>query len=175
MSDEMTVSEAAQALGTSGQTIRTFLGDGTLTGRRGARNAWLVDRASVASFLRTRGRLNGQRRRKSRAAELEAEVNRLRAEVERLTEAVNARGSGAAALQERDTLRARVVELEDGLAQMRDAAELQRRAETERSELVEHLLAAVASADRADALRRQAVEKLEDALARARVPGHPGV
>jgi chromosome segregation ATPase len=175
MSDELTVSEAAQALGTSGQTIRTLLGDGTLTGRRGPRNAWLVDRVSVASFLGTRGPLNGQRRRKSRAAELEDEVNRLRAEVDRLTVAVNATGSGAAALQERDALRARVVELEDGLAQMRDAAELQRRAETERSELVDHLLAAVASADRADALRREAVEKLEDALARTRVPGHPGV
>jgi hypothetical protein len=56
---------------------------------------------------------------------------------------------------------------------MREAADLQRRAEAERGEVVEHLLAAVAAAERADALRRQAVEALEDALARGTLPGHP--
>jgi excisionase family DNA binding protein len=173
MPDEMTPGEAAEALGTSTQTIRNLLGDGSLTGRRGPRNWWLVDRASVTAFLQTRGRLNGNRRRKSRAATLQAEIERLRSEVDRLASVTNTSGSGAlAALKERDDLRAQVVALEDSLAQMREAADLQRHAEAERSELVQHLLGAVASADRADTLRRQATEALEAGLARATLPGH---
>lgn len=169
----MTVGEAAEALGTSAQTIRNLLGDRTLTGRRSQRNWWIVDRCSVDAFLQTHGRLDGKRRRKSQAAALQIEIERLRSEVDRLAAVAGASsGDLPGVSRERDDLRSRVVALEDSLAQMREAADLQRRAEIERSALVGHLLSAVASADRADALRRQAVEELEAALARAAIPGH---
>jgi hypothetical protein len=169
----MTVAEAAAALGTSTQTIRNFLGDRTLSGRRGPRNWWLVDRKSVAGYLKEHGRLDGGRRRRSATSALRTQVERLRREVDRLSGLVGSSGSDADVSRERDELRSRVVALEDNLAQMREAADLQRRAGAERGEVVEHLLAAVAAAERADALRRQAVEALEDALARGTLPGHP--
>jgi excisionase family DNA binding protein len=168
----MTVTEAAQALKTSTQTIRNFLGNGTLTGRRGPKKWWLIDRESVDALLRERGHLNGGRRRRSALAILTAEVERLRTEVDRLSNLAGATSSTEGdAARERDELRARVVTLEDNIAQMRDAAELQRRAEAERANVVDQLLNAVAAAERADGLRREAVETLEAALSRSILPG----
>jgi hypothetical protein len=173
VADEMTVAEAAAAIGTSTQTIRNFLGDRTLSGRRGPRGWWLVERTSVVAFLEEHGRLAGGRRRHSPAAALQAEVERLRREVDRLS-GLATNESDLAVAHERDEVRSRVVALEDNLAQMRETAELQRRADAERDEVIEHLLAAVAAEARAGALRRQAVEELEAALARNTLPGHLG-
>jgi excisionase family DNA binding protein len=169
----MTTGEAAEALGTSTQTIRTFLGDGTLKGHQDQRKTWLVDRRSVDAFLESRGPLNGGRRCRSHKALLEEEVERLRTEVaQRHATADSTPAESASAISERDALRARVVVLEDTLAAMRDAADLQRQADAERSEVIKQLLAAVTSSERADALRGRAVEELEAALARTTVPGH---
>lgn len=176
MPDDLKVAEAAQILGTSGTTVRTYLRQQVLDGRRDPRTgAWLVRWESIESFIAAYGRLNGGRRRKSQIAVLEADVLRLTGKVARLTSAAGAGDAEMIAiLDERDDLRARVVVLEDALARMRNAAELQRQAEAERADMVSQLLAALGSADRADRLRRQALESLEDALAGGAMPGHPG-
>ena len=65
MGDDLTVAEAADALGTSPQTVRSLLRKGELDGRRrqwGSRFVWDVSRAGVDEFLAEYGRLDGRRR-----------------------------------------------------------------------------------------------------------------
>src|SRR3954470_18454062 len=65
MSDDLTVAEAADALGTSPQTVRRLLRDGELRGRRepwGNRFVWVPSRKGVCEFLSRHGRLGGSRR-----------------------------------------------------------------------------------------------------------------
>ena len=65
--DALTVAEAAAALGTSPQTVRTLLRKGELRGRKrplGARYVWEVSGAGVDEFLSAYGRLDGRRRSK---------------------------------------------------------------------------------------------------------------
>src|SRR3954463_16580351 len=67
MSDDLTVAEAADALGTSPQTVRKLLRDGELVGRRqpwGDRFVWVPSRKGVSEFLSQQGRLDGRRRRR---------------------------------------------------------------------------------------------------------------
>jgi excisionase family DNA binding protein len=173
MADDLSVSEAATALGTSRQTVLNLIREGTLRATKSPKGVWRIRRKSVDAFLNAYGRLEGGRRRKSASAALEVEVGRLREQVAQLTAATDIRET-AALLAERDELRARVVSLEDALARMREAAELQRQAEADRSTVIDQLLAAVAGSDRADGLRRQAVRALEDGLAAALMPAHPG-
>src|SRR6185295_362238 len=69
--DDMTVAEAAGALGTSPQTVRKLLRDGELTGRKqawGSRFVWFPSRKGVDEFLSQNGRLEGRRRGRPRAA-----------------------------------------------------------------------------------------------------------
>jgi excisionase family DNA binding protein len=173
VADDLSASEAATVLGTSQQTIRNLAREGTLRGTQSRTGVWRIRRKSVDAFIHTYGRLDGGRRRKSPSAALEAEVRRLREEVAELMSASGVRET-AALLVERDDLRAKVIGLEDALARMREAAELQRQAEVERSKVVDQLLAALGASDRADGLRRQALQTLEDGLASALMPGHPG-
>ena len=66
--DDLTVGEAADALGTSPQTIRALLRKGDLRGQRrswGARYVWVPSRQGVDDFLSEHGRLDGHRRRRS--------------------------------------------------------------------------------------------------------------
>jgi uncharacterized protein len=66
--DALTVAEAATALGTSPQTVRTLLRKGELRGRKrpvGARYVWEVSGEGVDEFLSTFGRFDGGRRSKS--------------------------------------------------------------------------------------------------------------
>jgi uncharacterized protein len=65
MSDDLTVSEAAEAIGTSPQTVRTMLRNGELRGRKeawGKRFVWVASRSGVDDFLSQYGRLEGGRR-----------------------------------------------------------------------------------------------------------------
>jgi uncharacterized membrane protein (UPF0182 family) len=64
------VAEAADALGTSPQTVRRLLRDGELRGRRqpwGDRFVWVPSRKGVREFLSQHGRLDGRRRSRPRA------------------------------------------------------------------------------------------------------------
>jgi uncharacterized protein len=66
--DDMTVDEAAQALGTTPQTVRALLRRGELRGRQrtwGSRYVWVPSREGVEEFLAAYGRLEGRRRRKA--------------------------------------------------------------------------------------------------------------
>ena len=69
--DDLTVIEAAEALGTSPQTVRTLLRKGELPGRKrpwGSRYVWVPSRQGVDAFLSQNGRLDGQRRKGPRPA-----------------------------------------------------------------------------------------------------------
>lgn len=175
MADELTVSEAAAELDTSVQTIRNYLRSGTLRGSQNPKTgAWRVRRASVDAFLAEHGRLEGGRRRKSAVAALEADVRRLTAHVDELAGALSGDRGIAELIGERDDLRGRVAALEDALAKMREAAELRRKAEVERAQIVTQLLAALAAADRVDGLHRRTLESLEDGLVGSLMPRYPG-
>ncbi len=66
MVDDLTVDEAADALGTTPQTVRTLLRKGELRGRKepwGSRFVWVPSRKGVDEFLSENGRLDGRRRR----------------------------------------------------------------------------------------------------------------
>jgi excisionase family DNA binding protein len=68
MVDDLTVDEAADALGTTPQTVRTLLRKGELRGRRepwGSRFVWVPSRKGVDEFLSENGRLDGRRRRQA--------------------------------------------------------------------------------------------------------------
>jgi excisionase family DNA binding protein len=72
VSDDLTVAEAADALGTSPQTVRKLLRDGELRGRRqpwGDRFVWVPSRKGVSEFLSQYGRLDGHRRRRPATGE----------------------------------------------------------------------------------------------------------
>jgi hypothetical protein len=69
--DDLTVAEAAAALGTSPQTVRKLLRVGELSGRKqawGGRFVWVPSRKGVDEFLSQYGRLEGRRRGWPRAA-----------------------------------------------------------------------------------------------------------
>jgi uncharacterized protein len=73
----LSVDEAAQALGTSPQTIRTMLRKGELQGERspwGSRYVWRVSPDGVDEFLAKYGRLEGGRRTTRPATEPEGEA-----------------------------------------------------------------------------------------------------
>lgn len=176
VADKLTVSEAAIELGTSRQSILNFLRDGTLSGAKTSSGIWQIRRQSVDRFLEQYGRLKGGRRRKSAATLLDEEARGLRDQLEVLT-TLSGDGDGDAVprlLAERDKLRAQVAVLEESLARLREASELQRRADAERARVVDALLSALGASERADALRRQAVEALEDGVAASLMPRHPG-
>jgi uncharacterized membrane protein (UPF0182 family) len=66
--DDLTVPEAAEALGTTPQTVRALLRKGDLRGRQepwGSRYRWFPSREGVDEFLSQYGRLDGRRRRRS--------------------------------------------------------------------------------------------------------------
>jgi len=153
MADEISVSEAAKLLETSGQTVRNYIRQGLLNARRPGARAFLVDRSSVEALLRDRP-LSGRRGLRQAAA-------------------VPADGAEELA-RERDNLRARVVDLQEAVLRLRAAADLQRRADAERATEVERLMEALRAADRAGELHRRATAELEEAVAGMALPGHPG-
>ena len=154
MADEISVSQAAGLLGTSGQTVRNYIRRGLLSARRTGRR-FLVDRSSVEALSR-QGVLRSRRRR-------------------RRSNGAGPGSDGAEALaRERDDLRARVMELQEAVLRLRSAADLQRQADAARGTEIEHLLQALRGAERTDELRRRAAAELEEALAGIALPGHPG-
>lgn len=152
--DEISVSEAAQLLGISGQTVRNYIRRGLLRGRQPGARSFLVDRTSVDALLRDG--LAGGRRRRRRAS------------------VAPTRDGAEAIARERDDLRARVAELQEAVLRLRAAADLQRQADSERATEIDRLLGALRAAARVEELRRRAAAELEDALAAIAVPGHPG-
>jgi excisionase family DNA binding protein len=179
MPASVTTSEAARRLGTTKPTVRVLLEKGQLSGTRlprGSRFNWRIDEDSLERFLAECGRYDSRRAaRTSRLGKIEVELAFLR-------QAVRGQGAEAGVLsnhqgpvdeiqRERDDLRAQVVSLEEALARAHAVAELQRDADAERAAVVEHLLAAGAANERADALRRKALTELEEALAGFARPG----
>jgi hypothetical protein len=171
MSDEVFTGEAARRLGTTRPTVRSMLVRGDLSGRKerhGSRDYWLVRSTGIDRYLDLHGKVDDRRKRAAGGR---------RDDVEFTAEGGPAR-SWASELdrlgRERDDLRARVVELQDALARTRTAAELQARADVERSVVLEHLLAAAQAGERADELRRQALAELHEAVGVVTRPGHPG-
>jgi excisionase family DNA binding protein len=154
VADEISVSEAARLLGTSGQTVRNYIRHGLLSARQPGKR-FLIDRSSVERFVRQDGPGSRRRRQRSKVA--------------------GPIPAGAEALaRERDDLRARVVELQEVVLRLRSAAELQREVDIARGSEIERLLEALREAERSDRLRRRAAAELEQALGGTALPGHPG-
>jgi excisionase family DNA binding protein len=154
VADEISVSEAALVLGTSGQTVRNYIRRGLLSARRPGARAFLVDRSSVEALLHE-DVWPGRRRGPHESA-------------------VPTLVGVEAVARERDDLRARVVELREAVLRIHAAAELQRQADAERTEEIEHLIDALRAGERASELRRRAAAELEETIASFALPGHPG-
>lgn len=174
----VTTGRAAALLGTTRPTVVGLIERGDLPAskeQRGSRFYWQVDEDGLQNFLDKHGRYDGGKRQsRSKLAKLEASVSELQHEVRVLTGS-GVRGSASKVRnleRERDDLRARIVGLEEALARAHSAADLQSQADAERAAVVRHLLEAVAASERADSLRRQALQELEEALAGLSRPGH---
>jgi hypothetical protein len=173
--EPISTTESARRLLTTKPTVHRLLESGALKGKkrqRGSRFVWDVDPTSVAAYLATHGPINGKRQVPStRLGALEVEFEKLREQVRRLTQ-----GSPLPpdAMSERDDLRAETVSLRDALARTREALDLQRQADEERSAQVHHLLEAAEAGERVDALHRKSLTEFDDALAGFTQPGHVG-
>lgn len=178
MTGHLSTAQAARRLDVSKPTVHAWLDAGKLRGVsevHGSRSYRRVEEESITELLAS-GRPDRRRAlRPSRLQSVEAELEALRRTVDSLVAGTTPAVSGvSSAEQERDELRVRVVNLEEALARMATAGELQREADAARAKVVEHLLAALTGAEQADALRRQALDNLEEALATFRRPGHVG-
>ena len=182
----MTTEEAAERLAASKPTVRDLIEKDLLKATReprGQRFRWLVDRASVDRYLSEHGRFEGRRRgRTSRLERVEWELSTLREALSSLQGTASSREHGAAggpahdeaSWPERDALRVQVINLQEALARAEAVMELQRQVQDERAVAFNHLLAAAASAERVDALQRQALAEMQEALSAFGRPGHPG-
>ena len=178
MAGHLTTAEAARRLDVSKPTVRALLGAGSLRGLQvphGSRSYWQVEEESVTELLVSGPHQRRQTRAPTRLERVEAEVTALRQTVDSLAGwTTPAPGNPTSSERERDKLRVRVVNLEEALARLTTASELQRQADLARATVVEHLLAALTGGEQVDALRRQAAENPEEALATFRRPGHIG-
>lgn len=175
--DVLTTVKAAALLGTTPPTVRSLLEKKALRGQcvpRGKRSVWAIDRVSVETYLAEHGRYDDRRRHpgNGRLQQLEEDVAHLKDLV--LRGSHDGFDSVRELARERDDLRATVVNLEDALARTRAVADLQHDADAERAAVIEHLLAAMAAGDRADALSRQVITQLQGAVAGFTLPGHAG-
>lgn len=180
MQDGISTAEAANRLGTSEPTVRRMLESRELVGEReevGKKFRWRIDPDSVTEYLASNGRfLGGRRKRPNRLSEVERKLNVLSERVDEIASEGNdkARQKAGRVLEERDDLRAKVVSLTESLVRMRSVSERQAEADSERALVLEHLSAAISAAERADKLRRDAIEDLHEALGDATRVGHVG-
>lgn len=180
MQDMLSTAEAAKQLGTSEPTVRRMLESRELRGERekvGQKFRWRVDPTSVARFLASNGKFSGSRRKRpNRLTEVERRLNGLIERVDELTSEGESTGGQRPnrMVEERDDLRAEVVSLTESLTRMRSFSDHQAEADAERAAVIQHLLAAVSAAERADQLRREAINDLQEALGDATRAGHAG-
>lgn len=178
MTDGVSTTQAARRLQTTTPTVRSLIERGRLRAvrrERGTRFSWLIEKESLNRFLIEHGPYDRARRVGVTVADLMAEVRALREGVAALGGRSPGEAFGVASVvQERDALRVEVTNLRDALLRMRTVAELQRDADAERARVVELMLAVTASSERADALRRQALEQLDEAVASVFRPGNAG-
>lgn len=145
----LSTTAAAIALGTTSQTVRRLIADGTLRATRqklGQRFAWRVDPSSVAAHLTEHGRYDAQ------SNALEARVAALEARLRPASDGETAALAG------------RVTDLEEAFALTRLAAERHRAADEARGEAMRAVLDALGAAERADEMRRAASAAMEEAL-----------
>lgn len=180
MGNVLTAKAAAARLGTTKPTVRSLIEAETLRATRQTRGSsfrWLIDEDSVEAFLATHGRYDERVQvARPNLNSIDERLSTLEVEVRRLASPASqpARPGEASTTRMLDDARARIVDLEDALARSRSSAELQREADDARAEIVEHLLAAVAAAERADGLRRRAHAELDEAVQGFSRPGHVG-
>src|ERR1035437_1051622 len=176
----LTTKEAAERLGTTKPTGRSLIEAETLRARkqtRGSSFQWRIDEDSVNAFLATHGRYDeGVRSTRPSLKTIDDRLSAVEDEVYRLSSPQLSTTSGArsATFRELDDARARIVDLEEALARSRSSAELHLDADDARANVIEHLLAAVAAAERADSLRRRAHAELDEAIQGFSLPGHAG-
>jgi excisionase family DNA binding protein len=174
----LTTKEAAERLGTTKPTVRSLIEAETLLARkeiRGSSFQWRIDKDSVNSFLAAHGRYDERVRTAGpNLKTIDARLSALEDEVHRRSSPQSPGVTQSATSRQLDDARARIVDLEEALARYRSSAELHSDADDSRTEVIEHLLAAVAAAERADGLRRRANAELDEALQGFTLPGHAG-
>lgn len=176
MTSVLTVKETAARLGATKPTVGALIRGGTLQATKQARGSlfrWLVDAQSVESFLNKHGRYDDETLHAAKPS-----LKSMEQRVSVLEQLVRPAGSRDAVTttrtRELEDARARIVNLEEALARSRVAAELQTEADGARAEVIQHLLAATAAAERVDGLRRRATAELDEALQAFTRPGHAG-
>jgi excisionase family DNA binding protein len=173
----VTTKAAAARLGVSKPTVRSLIDRGHLRARqevRGSRFRWLIEESELERFLGNKTRVGRAKRPRSRLAQLESDLASLRDLVNRVAANHLESEENPDVERERDDLRAEVVRLQDALTRSQIVVELQAQADQERSDMVEHLIAAIAAGERADGLRRRAAAEYEETIAAFSRPGHPG-
>jgi excisionase family DNA binding protein len=164
---ELSTGEAAARLDVSAPTVRSLLRAGELSGRtveRGGRFAWRISESSVDSYIRDRGRREGNRSRTT-VAKLSAQLDELRREVRSLA-------APAGQYVEAD-LRSEIATLRAAVMQQRAIADASNAADRTRAEVVQHLLAALAASETADERRREALAAAETIVGQFVTPGDP--
>jgi excisionase family DNA binding protein len=176
----LTTKEVADRLGTTKPTVRSLIEAETLLARketRGSSFQWRIDKASVNSFLAAHGRYDERVRITGPTLKtIDARLSALEDEVHQLSspQLSTTVGDQSTTSRQIDDARARIVDLEEALARSHFSAELQHEADDSRTEVIEHLLAAVAAAEHADGLRRRGYAELDEALQGFTLPGHAG-
>jgi DNA-binding transcriptional MerR regulator len=172
-----TTGEAAKRLAVTAPTVRAWLEKGILVGTkepRGSRPRWDVDSQSLDLLVAQR--LQGTQDRHARGSrfeKIERELSDIRRTLGRLL--LDDYRSGTETGEEtNDDLRAHLVNLEEALVRSRAVADLQREADTERALVIDHLLTAIASGERADAITRRALAEQQEATAAFTRLGHVG-
>ncbi|QWF21770.1 helix-turn-helix domain-containing protein [Nocardioides sp. LMS-CY] len=161
---DMTVPQAARALGCSAPTVRVLVADGLLAAtatKRGKRTFLAINPADVDAYLTEHG---GFSRRTRRQPESGGDYQVLLAEVRALREAVDARNSDAASVE--------VVALREALHLQRAAMAALQEADDARAQGVRHLREAMESFDDADIKRKRAITLLDEVVGSFTIPGN---
>jgi hypothetical protein len=174
MAKGLSVKAAAGRLGTTEPTIRTLIAQEKLTASQvpwGARFKWSVDESSIEGFLKAHGRYDQRRRRSAPSVvDLAGRVAALEEAAQRRDQNLGTPTEGT--FRQLEDALARIVVLEDALARLHGVAEVRTAADAARSEVIDHLLAALRTAEQLDVIRREGQAELEEIIAGFSRPGH---
>jgi excisionase family DNA binding protein len=171
----LTAKDAATLLGTTKPTVGKLIEKGVLRAERRARGSlfqWVIDDDSVRAHLAQHGRYDKVRTQRLSMKDLDERLDVL----ERGVSAHRRLDGSQESTDSRELrdARGRIVDLEEALTRSRISADLQRDADAARTDVITHLIAALAAAERADELRRRAHAELDEAVRGFSLPADLG-
>lgn len=155
-------------------TIHALIRNGKLKAEQvprgdGGRFRWQIDSASVDKHLRVHGRYDKPAQKRVSLTVISHRMGELEAQVHEL---LGQNVPGVTGGRDLADARARIVNLEETLARADAATDLRQRADSARSELVAHLMAALEAAAEGDELQRQVELQLRETIRALLGPGH---